>query len=258
MTPRFVGRRPFRARPLGLLAALVGTIALVAGAPLAGTIASASSSSAASGWVSQAGTYDYLIQPDYDGIAPLRDVVGASTIGLGTFDRLDGELIMVGGVIYRVGTDGTPRVAPLSRTTPFFEGVRFVPQASRRLPEGTACSALVPLIDSLAGSSQGMVAVRLIGTFTVLTARSVPAQSAPYPPLAEVVAEQTVFPLSDVRATLVGFRTGTDLLGVGAPGLHLHGVTAARDAGGHILGCTASSDVRMSIQRTRGVRVFGE
>jgi len=65
-----------------------------------------------------------------------------------------------------------------------------------------------------------------------------------------------VFPLTDVSATLVGFRTGSDFLGVGAPGVHLHGLTKARDAGGHILGCTMGSDVRLSIQRTQGVRLI--
>lgn len=239
-------------RRLSVIATACVALALVAGVPLA----SADDAPTPTGWVAQVGTYDYLIQPDYDGLAPLRDVVGDATIGLGTFDRLDGELVMVAGTVYRVGTDGVPRVASLSRTTPWLEAVRFTPQASMRVPAGTQCSALVPLIDQLAGTPGGMVAVRLIGTFDVLTARSVPAQSQPYPPLSEVVANQTVFPLSDVRATLVGFRTGSDLLGVGAPGLHLHGLTRGRDAGGHILGCTAGSDVRISIQRTQGVHLL--
>lgn len=246
MTSSPLGRR------ISAIAAALAALALVAGVPLA----SADDAPTPAGWVAQVGTYDYLVQPDYDGLAPLRSVVGDATIGLGTFDRLDGELVMVGGTVYRVGTDGTPRVAALSRTTPWLEAVRFTPQASMRVIPGTQCSALVPLIDDLASTSGGMVAVRLIGTFDVLTARSVPAQSEPYPPLSEVVADQTVFPLTDVRATLVGFRTGSDLLGVGAPGLHLHGLTRARDAGGHILGCTTGDDVRMSIQRTEGVRLY--
>ncbi|MEY4169606.1 MAG: hypothetical protein RLZ94_679, partial [Actinomycetota bacterium] len=33
-------------------------------------------------------------------------------------------------------------------------------------------------------------------------------------------------------------------------------LTKARDAGGHILSCTAGPDVRLTIQRTRGVRVL--
>ena len=241
-----------RARRLSVIATALAALALVAGVPLA----SADDAPTPTGWVAQVGTYDYLVQPDYDGLAPLSAVVGDATIGLGTFDRLDGELVMVGGTVYRVGTDGVPQVASLSRTTPWLEAVRFTPQASMRVPAGTACSALVPLIDNLASTTGGMVAVRLIGTFDVLTARSVPAQTQPYPPLSEVVATQTVFPLTDARATLVGFRTGSDLLGVGAPGLHLHGLTKGRDAGGHILGCTTGSDVRLSIQRTQGVRLL--
>ena len=241
-------------------AALASALALIVAAPLAGTLASADDAPSPRGWVSQIGTYDYLVQPDYDGLAPVRDALGQSkddrpTIGLGTFNRLNGELIMVGGTVYRVGTDGKPRAVSLSRSTPFFEAVRFTPQAAMRIPEGTQCSALVPFIDDLAATSGGMIAVRLTGAFTTLTARSVPAQAQPYPPLADVVASQTVFPLRDVRATLVGFRTGTDLLGVGAPGLHLHGLTKTRDAGGHILGCTTGPNVRLSIQRTRGVRL---
>lgn len=239
------------ARRLTLLATVLASVALIAGVPLA----AADDAPAPSGWVAQVGTFDYLVQPDYDGLAPVGSVVGDSTIGLGTFDRLDGELVMVAGTVYRVGTDGVPRKADVERSTPWFEGVRFTPQVSMRLDEGTECSALVPLIDQLARTAGGMVAVRLIGTFATLTARSVPAQSQPYPPLADVVAAQTVFPLEDVRATLVGFRTGSDLLGIGAPGLHLHGLTRARDAGGHILGCTTGADVRLTIQRTRGVRV---
>lgn len=249
VSPRTSSRIPSR---LAAVLAALAALALVAGVPLA----SADSAPAPAGWVSQIGTFDYLVQPDYDGLAPVSDGVRGATIGLGTFDRLDGELVLIGGTTYRVGTDGIPRVVSTSRTTPWVEAVRFTPQASMRVPAGTECSALGPLIDDLAGTTGGMVAARLIGTFDVLTARSVPAQSEPYPPLSEVVANQTVFPLTDVSATLVGFRTGTDLMGVGAPGLHLHGLTKARDAGGHILGCTTGSDVRMSIQRTLGVRIL--
>lgn len=257
--------RIFPGRPATAIVTAIAALVLLAGVPLAqaasptapaqlGGSANAPLSGPA-GWVSQIGTYDYLAQPDYDGLAPVRDALGKSTIGLGTFDELDGELVMIGGTVYRVGIGGTPRPVRTTRTTPFIQTVRFAPQSSTRVPAGTECSALTAIVDQLAGTTQGMVAVRLVGHFDVLTARSVPSQSRPYPPLAEVIAEQTVFPLSDVNATLVGFRTGPDLLGIGAPGLHLHGLTRARDAGGHILGCTTGADVRLSIQRTKGVRV---
>ena len=73
--------------------------------------------------VTQVGTYGYLTSPDYTGLRPARAVAEGLTLGLGTWDRLDGELVLVGGTLYRVGTDGTPTVVDDDRTTPFFEGI---------------------------------------------------------------------------------------------------------------------------------------
>jgi acetolactate decarboxylase len=230
-------------------AAAAAVLLLAGGAPAA----------AASGpdWVDQVGTYDYLTAPDFDGLAPVASSVAGRTLGLGTFDHLDGELVLVGGVPYRVGVDGVPQPAPAGATTPFLEAIRYVPDASGPVAPGTTCASLQAAVDALAATDDGIVAVRVRGTFASLVTRSVPAQAQPYPALAQAVAGQTVFDLGRRRAVLVGFRTGPDLAGVGAPGLHLHAVTADRSAGGHVLSCVAGDDVQLSVQRAAGVRVTG-
>ena len=203
----------------------------------------------------QAGTYASLTQPDYTGLVRIDQVLTDQTLGLGTFNDLDGELVLVGGIAYQVKPDGTPRVADRSQTTPFVQAVRFRPERSGPIPPGTTCAQLPTLIDSLAGSTTGVVAVRVRGTFTDLVTRSVTAAPPPFPPLAQVVASQTVFPLGSARAVLVGFRQGPDALGIGQPGLHLHGVTASRAAGGHVLSCVVGPDVQLTVQRVERVRV---
>lgn len=207
--------------------------------------------------VTQVGTYTRLAAPDYDGLTSARRAGQGLTLGLGTFDRLDGELVLVGGVMYRVSTDGAPTPVTDDRTTPFFEGIAFAPTASGPLAPGTTCANLGAAVTALAGISTGMIAVRVRGTFTDLVTRSVAAQPTPYPALATAVAGQTVFPLGQERAVLVGFFTGPDLQGIGAPGLHLHGVTADRTAGGHVLSCTAGNDVQLSVERVDKVSVSG-
>ena len=232
---------------------------IVLGPPVASASAtvpdSARSQSGSAEWVEQIGTYDSLVSPDYDGLAPISAAASGTTLGLGTFDQLDGEMVLVGGVLYRVGTDGVPAVIPAGRSTPFFEGIRFRPERSGPVAPGTTCASLVGAVNDLAGSDSGIVAVRLRGTFTDLVTRSVPAQRPPFAPLSQVVAEQIVFPLGQRKAVLVGFRTAPDLAGTGAPGLHLHGLTADRSAGGHVLSCVAGSDVQLSVQRAEGVRI---
>jgi acetolactate decarboxylase len=69
-------------------------------------------------------------------------------------------------------------------------------------------------------------------------ARSVPRQSPPYRPLVEVVADQHVYELRDLRGTLVGFRFPDYAEGIEVGGYHLHFISAERDRGGHVLGCT--------------------
>ena len=231
--------------------------AVIAGVVIGGLMSPIASAADGDEWVQQIGTYDYLVSPNYAGLAPIKSASKGATLGLGTFDHLDGELIMVGGESYRVGTDGTPVIIDGSQTTPFFESVKFVPTASGPVAPGTTCANLLAGVNALAQSDKGMVAVRVRGTFSDLTFRSVPAQTVPYPPLSQVVAKQTLFPLSQRRAVLVGFRTGADLAGTGAPGLHLHGLTADRKAGGHVVSCVAGNDVQLTVQRTAGVQVQG-
>ncbi len=234
------------------MTAVVGAVALLV-VSLAGTAVAADEDT----WVSQVGTYDYLISPDYDGLAPVGAVVRGQTLGLGTFDHLDGEFVLVGGVAYRVGVDGIPQPAALTSSTPFLQAIRFAPQASGPIAPGTTCAQMSALVDALAKTQSGVVAVRVRGTFSSLVTRSVAAQPEPYPALATAVAGQTVFTLGERRAVLVGFRTGADLAGTGAPGLHLHGLTADRAAGGHVLSCVAGPDVQLSVQRASGVRILG-
>lgn len=80
-------------------------------------------------------------------------------------------------------------------------------------------------------------AVRIDGRFASVRVRSVPRQSPPYPPLAEVVAQQQVTDLADVEGTVVGFRFPGPLDGIEIAGWHLHFVDAQRTRGGHVLGC---------------------
>lgn len=203
----------------------------------------------------QAGTFDYLTQPDFTGLATVGDIARGQTLGLGTFADLDGELVMVGGVVYQIRPDGIPRLADLASRTPFMQTIRFRPEVSAPVPPGTTCAALPTLITKTANRATGIIAVRIRGTFEDLITRSVTADPPPFQPLSQTIAEQTVFPLGRERAVLVGFWQGRDALGIGQDGLHLHAVTADRAAGGHVLSCTAGSDVQLSVQVVTDVRV---
>lgn len=192
----------------------------------------------------QVGTITELSAGDMTGVVPIGELPSYGDLGLGTFDRLDGELVMVDGTVWQVPVDGIPVEPPPELTTPFAQVTTFEADRTFEVPAGTTCEALPGWLDGELGpdATTAMAAMRFEGTLSELTTRSVPAQSAPFPPLADVVAtDQVTFDLPGSAAVLVGFRTADDLESVSPPGVHLHGVTTDGRAGGHVLSCTVDA-----------------
>ncbi len=191
----------------------------------------------------QVGTITALSAGGYEGVAPVADLASHGDLGLGTFDALDGELVMVDGVVWRVPTDGTPVEPAEGATTPFAQVTAFDADRALEVPAGTTCEGLPDWLATELGDDAAapLLALRAEGRFEALTTRSVPAQSAPFPPLSDVVADQQVtFDLPGSTAVLVGFRTGDVLESVSPPGIHLHGLADDGRAGGHVLSCTVA------------------
>ena len=127
--------------------------------------------------------------------------------GLGTFDGLDGEMAVLDGVVYQIPVDGVPRKARPGQTTPFAQVVRFAGSLDLGRVDGLDLPGLGAALAARLPDPSKMHAVRVDGRFAALTVRSVPAQTRPWPPLAEVVARQTTFSLSGGQGTLLGFYT---------------------------------------------------
>lgn len=188
----------------------------------------------------QVGTITELNAGDFTGRVPVDDLLDHGTTGLGTFDGLAGEMVIVDGVIYQVPVDGVPVEveSDAALTTPFAQVTPFDTDETVAITRPMSCDELKTTIDDAIGTDDDLVALRIGATFSLLQTRSVPAQTAPYPPLDAIVpAEQVTFDLTDVDAAIVGFRTADALESVSPPGYHFHGVTDDRQAGGHVLDC---------------------
>lgn len=185
----------------------------------------------------QISTINALLDGDYTGSMPFGELKRHGTFGLGTVDKLDGEMIGLEGSFYQIKTDGVAYPIPDSMTTPF--AVVTVFDADTTLPsqDGMDYKGLQGYLDEAIPDKSIFYGVKIDGTFKYIKTRSVPKQQEPYPPLVEVVKEQTVFEFHDVRGTIVGFRCPDSVKGVNVPGYHLHFITEDRKAGGHLLAC---------------------
>lgn len=218
-------------KPALLLAALVMSSSLALGCQ------SPTPSQKADDVLFQYSTLDSLMAGVYDGDITFGELKQHGDLGLGTFNTLDGEMVEVDHQFYQVKSDGVAYPVADDMKAPFAEVTYFAADQTIEVGDPLDCSQLQSYLDKRLPSLNVPYAIKITGVFAQLQTRSVPKQTKPYPPLAQVVKTQSTFEFSDVTGVMVGFRLPGYMSGVGAAGYHLHFLTADRKAGGHVLGC---------------------
>ncbi len=183
----------------------------------------------------QVSTIDALLSGIYDSVATVDEVLRHGGFGLGTFAAVDGEMMVLDGVVYRATFGGSVNVMPPSTGTPFMAVTQFVPDRVLDAPELRGYAAFSDWLEGNLPRRNIAYAVRVDGRFANITYRSVARQQKPYPPLSEVTRNQAVFEGKDVEGTLMGFWCPAFMNGVNVAGLHLHFLSTDRSHGGHVL-----------------------
>jgi acetolactate decarboxylase len=191
----------------------------------------------------QVSTLDALMLGIFQGAMSFHDLEKHGDFGVGTLDSLDGEMVALNGRFFQIRSDGTVHQVRGDATTPFAVVTRFEAGTRVHLTQPTTLAQISDLIDNMIPSKNLFYAVKVHGLFTNLTTRSVPQQYPPFPPLASVVAQQSLFPFENIRGTLVGFRSPAFVKGINQPGYHFHFISDDERSGGHALSFTTGDVV---------------
>jgi acetolactate decarboxylase len=184
----------------------------------------------------QMATISSLLAGGYDGDTTVDEMLHHGDFGLGTFNGVDGEMMVLEGRVYRATTDSRAHLVARSERTPFAVVVHFHAQAEMPVAAGQSLSELQAALDALPFSASRVLAVRVDGQFQSIQVRSEPKQTPPYRPLEEVIAEkQVVHTLTEVDGTLIGFRFPAATSSVNVAGWHFHFLTSDKARGGHVL-----------------------
>lgn len=187
-----------------------------------------------------------LVEGIYEECIPFTEIKRHGDFGLGTFDHLDGEMVMLDGDIYQMTANGRVNQVDDSALTPFSAVTFYEPAATFDLAEPLDEQDFEKWLLGLLPSPNIFYALRIDGTFDTIKTRSVPKTEC-YVPLVEVAAHQPVFAFSDMIGTLAGFYTPAFMGAVSVPGLHLHLLSADKQHGGHLLAARPRA-VRVGIQ----------
>ncbi len=187
-----------------------------------------------------------LVEGIYEQNVPVTEIQKHGDFGLGTFNDLDGEMVLLDGQIYRAASDGTVSLVSAQTLTPFACATFYRPMSYENSRGGLTYAEFLAWLTTLMPSPNLFYAFRIEGEFRQVKTRSVPKQ-ANYRPLVEVAKEQPEFEYRDVAGTLAGFFTPVFMASLNVPGLHLHFLSRDRQKGGHLLGCEVKQ-VRAEIQ----------
>jgi acetolactate decarboxylase len=186
--------------------------------------------------LTQVSTIDALLAGHYDGVISIIKLLEYGNFGIGTFDKLDGEMIVYDGVVYQFKSDGKLYSAEAENTSPFASVVNFISIQSWSFTN-INLAEIETKIDSLITNLNIPYAVKISGKYSYVKTRTVPSQEKPYKILAEVTKTQPVFEWSDQTGNLVGFRLPDYMKGINVPGYHLHFISEDKTKGGHLLEC---------------------
>jgi len=172
----------------------------------------------------------------YEANTTMAELKRHGDFGIGTFNDLDGEMIIVDGQIFQMDIEGCAHSVDNDEKTPFAAVCKFKAISTDLIDKPIDADKFNDLLDKCLPSRNMMYAIRIEGLFSKVRTRAV-QKTANYTPLVEATSAQKESVFENVEGTLVGFYTPDFIPSVNVPGYHFHFITADRDKGGHVLEC---------------------
>ena len=170
----------------------------------------------------------------YDGELTQKGLKKYGDTGLGTFNGLDGELMLLGGEVYQADGDCKIKTTEYSAMIPF-AAMGFLSEAKAlSIKDRLTMAAASQVFDALIGHEDPIVLAVIEGDFANLTLHSVWPQTKPYRSLKTIVSEQKVVGLENQHGRMVAIRCPQSALGQNVVGWHFHYLSKDLKIGGHV------------------------
>lgn len=180
----------------------------------------------------------------FDGSITVGNLKTHGDTGIGTFEGLDGEMIVLDGVVYRANQNCQVNVVADKVTVPFSNVTFFDKDFSIKLNDITDKESLEKCFNALVDKhgANSFYVVKLHGTFNEMLVRSELGQSKPYPTLVQALqATQKERTFQNISGTVVGLYCPDFMSSLNSTGWHFHFVSDDKKFGGHVLGLNLNS-----------------
>ena len=177
-------------------------------------------------------------------VATVEELLEHGDTGLGTFENVDGEMIILDGVCYQATTDGSIVRSEEAAGVPFAVAGFVKDGSSFKIEEKTSLEAikleLTLRIDEAFGLNSIHVA-RIDGYFESIHARAGAPYRSQHVSLKDILSKtQKDFSFENIRGTLVCVYYPDYMDGINAAGWHMHFLSEDRSLGGHVFEASMS------------------
>jgi acetolactate decarboxylase len=195
----------------------------------------------------QVSTSGALVQGIYERAVSSSFLLNYGDFGLGTFENLDGEMVVLDGAIYQARSDGKVLNITDDVGTPFAVVTQFIADQDQTIESVSSFEEITKICDQYRDSDNLFYAFRIDGRFAHIHTRAMKATLDGLP-LARAAAIQPEFDFKDVDGTLVGIWTPQFSSALNVAGYHFHFLSEDRTKGGHLLECSGEN-LRVRVDR---------
>jgi len=195
----------------------------------------------------QISTSGALVQGVYERAVSSNLLLNYGDFGLGTFENLDGEMVVLDGAIYQVRSDGKVTKIEKDFGTPFAVVTHFVADQDQMIENASSFKDLTKICDQYRNSDNLFYAFRIDGHFGHVHTRAM-RETLEGLPLAKAAAIQPEFEFAGVDGTLVGIWAPQFSSALNIAGYHFHFLSEDRSKGGHLLECSGKH-LRIRVER---------
>ncbi|MFH6991813.1 acetolactate decarboxylase [Flavobacterium sp. FlaQc-48] len=194
----------------------------------------------------------------YIGELSIKSLADRGSFGLGTYNHLDGEMIALDGIFYRIASDGHVTKAALEREVPFAAVAFF--RADREF-EASGIKNIEMLqreIISKIPSLNKPYAIRIECTFeSIVVGGAKKIEDKNTTGLAELMKTRPLYKSEKISGTMVGFYNPPSFASIDLSPFHFHFISDDKTFGGHLVsGDLSSLKIKISIDEKPGYEIL--
>ena len=172
----------------------------------------------------------------FDGDLSVAKLKSKGTIGLGSYTQLDGELIMLDGIPYRVREDGVVSIPENDDKIVYANAAFFNPEYNFKIGGSIGYDTLRERINKNLPTENQFYAFRIKGDFKYMKCGGLHKQEKPYEEGLDVlIPNRPIFERENFSGTMVGFYCPEFIGNINVAGYHMHFISEDKKFGGHVM-----------------------